>query len=131
MARMSLPEKFARVLVRVRPADPKRRAVFEIFAHGCRQRGLNETMLSGTRSLARGLAACPPRSLTSWEDFETLKMEVRGKLTRSDEELFIWALGIAVDQLIHNGKIAPRIRHRSGNLHLLNSRAYSRQPDGP
>lgn len=109
----NIPIRFEAIVEQTQFRSKNRRKLFSLFVRGCRQRGIDSTMIASVRVYCRGLNLCKPRKVKSWDDYELLKKEIRGKLhPKSNERRFIWALGISFRQLATEGEIEPRIRHR-------------------
>lgn len=109
----NIPIRFDALVEQIHFCSKNRCKLFSLFVRGCRQRGIDYTMIASVRVYSRGLNLCKPRKVKSWDDYELLKEEIRGQLhPKSNEKLFIWALGISFKQLAAEGEIEPRIRHR-------------------
>ena len=108
-----LPEQLESLISRCQVSGKIRGEILDLFVRGCRRRGLKSFQLTMYRALVRGLSLCRPRRLTSWDTVAVMKAEVPGLLAiRSDKKLFGRALTYAAEQLVFEGGLEPRLRHR-------------------
>jgi site-specific recombinase XerD len=69
-------------------------------------------MIPIAASFARALAVCEAPELTSWDDIDAFRRQFKERVDRCDDKRATAGLRIAARQLVHERRIAGRIRHR-------------------
>jgi len=105
--------QFDALVRRLDSGDRRRRELLALLVRACRRTGLRLQHAAVCHSFDRAVARCSIQMPRTWEDVEAAREALRGRLGSSDEKLAVRGLNLAADQLVHEGRLPRRLRHRA------------------